>query len=57
MTEYVEYPKWVKGVVVKNADEEEAVLDGTAEFRVTKSAMGDTAEMFLPAKKSRRKEA
>lgn len=43
--EIVEYPKWVKGVVVQNRDEEDAVLDGRAVFKVTASAAGETREL------------
>lgn len=48
--EIVEFPKWVKGVVVKNRDEEEAVLDGRAVFDVVKAASGDvvTLRSFKP---------
>lgn len=48
--EIVEYPKWVKGVVVQNRDEEEAVLDGRAEYDVIVSAAGEqkTLRSFKP---------
>lgn len=36
-----EYPKWVRGVVVDNAEQESAVLEGRATFEVIKSAQGD----------------
>lgn len=54
MADYVpvEFPKWVRGVVVETREEEEAVLDGRAEYRVTKSAAGETRELsgFRPKK-------
>lgn len=35
-----EYPKWVGGVVVKNAEEEEAVMEGRAILEEVKRAEG-----------------
>lgn len=39
---FSEYPKWVKGVVVDNAAEEKALLDGTAILSEVYSAAGIT---------------
>lgn len=33
--EYQEFPKWVNGIVVDNAEHQKAVLDGTAIIETT----------------------
>lgn len=37
-----EYPKWVEGVVVANAREEEAVIEHRADLEAVESASGKT---------------
>lgn len=50
-TEFIEFPKWVEGVVCENAAEEKAVLDGTAEIRLVEHrAEYDTYKVFLKEK-------